>query len=66
MSYKAETFYRNGNGRMAKDIKEMAKYFDLTVNSFSAVGWVLKEISITVYGHEKDIERFAAALPEGL
>ena len=66
MSYKAATYRRTGNDKMAKNIKALAKSCDLTVNSFNADGWVLKNISITVYGHVDDIARFETQLPAGV
>ncbi|QBP30910.1 hypothetical protein KNU49_gp149 [Streptomyces phage EGole] len=66
MSYKAETFTRTGNGKMGNSIKALAASNHLKVNSFSAVGWVLKTITITVYGHVDDIARFESQLPEGV
>ncbi|ASN73195.1 hypothetical protein SEA_EVY_125 [Streptomyces phage Evy] len=66
MSYKAETFTRTGNGKMADNIKALAKQCDLKINSFSANGWVLKTITITVYGHRDDIARFETQLPNGV
>lgn len=66
MSYKSETFRRQGNGRMADDIKALAKNCDLKVNHFSASGWLLKTITITVYGHKDDIARFESQLPAGV
>lgn len=66
MSYKAETFTRTGNGRMATDIRALAQSCRLNVNHFSASGWVLKTITITVYGHIDDIARFSSQLPDGV
>ncbi|QGH76423.1 hypothetical protein SEA_DAUBENSKI_127 [Streptomyces phage Daubenski] len=66
MSYRAETFTRTGNGKMANSIKALATSCHLKVNSFSAPGWVLKTITITVYGHVDDIARFESQLPEGV
>ncbi len=66
MSYKAETFKRTGNGRLGETIKALAKSCDLTVNYYNASGWVLKDITITVYGHVDDIERFRERIPAGV
>jgi hypothetical protein len=66
MSFKAETFKRVGNGRMGASIKQMAGSCDLCVQHYSATGWVLKDITITVYGHVDDIGKFKKMLPKGL
>ena len=66
MSYKAETFKRVGNGRMGQSIKELAKSCNLRIDRYSASGWVLKDISITVFGHVDDIQRFSNQLPAGV
>jgi|SwirhirootsSR3_FD_contig_31_15874166_length_1419_multi_3_in_0_out_0_3 hypothetical protein len=66
MSYRAKQFTRTGNSKMAANIKDAAKSCGLAVNSFSANGWVLKTITITVYGHEDDIKRFESMLPHGV
>jgi hypothetical protein len=66
MSYKAETYRRTGNGKMAAEIKQLAKDCGLRINHFSADGWVLKSISITVYGHEADLYTFQSRLPDGV
>lgn len=66
MTYKAETYKRVGNGKMGSSIKSLAGSCDLTISSFVATGWVLKEITITVYGHVDDLARFAKQLPAGV
>lgn len=66
MSYKAESFKRVGNGKMGQAIKELAKSCDLRVDSYTASGWVLKDIHITVYGHVDDLKRFKSRLPNGV
>lgn len=64
--YKAKSYTRTGNGKMASHIRDLAKSCHLTVNSFSASGWVLKHISITVYGHKDDLARFESLIPDGV
>jgi hypothetical protein len=66
MSYRAETFTRTGNGKMANDIKNLAKRCNLIVDSITADGWVLKTITIMVYGHADDIAHFEKMLPDGV
>jgi hypothetical protein len=66
MSYKSATFTRTGNGKMAAAIKNSAKTHHLTISRFTSAGWVLKQISITVYGHVDDIAAFEKNLPEGV
>lgn len=66
MTYKAETYKRVGNGKMGSSIKSLASACDLTVSSFVATGWVLKEITITVYGHVDDLAKFESKLPTGV
>lgn len=63
MSYKTETYQRVGNGKMGASIKDLASSCDLTINHYSATGWVLKEITITVFGHVDDFVRFERLLP---
>lgn len=66
MSYKIETYHRNGNSKMAEGIRVLASTCNLTVNSFSSTGWLLKRITITVFGHIDDIARFEKQLPAGI
>lgn len=65
-NYKAESYTRTGNGKMAAHIRDLAKSCHLTVNSFSASGWVLKTIKITVYGHVDDLAKFDKQIPDGI
>jgi hypothetical protein len=66
MSYQSKTFKRTGNGRMAASIKSLATSCHLKVNHFNASGWVLKDITITVYGHVDDLSNFERQLPDGV
>lgn len=66
MTYKAETYKRVGNGKMGSSIKDLASSCDLTISRFIATGWVLKEITIEVYGHVDDLARFEKRLPAGV
>lgn len=66
MSYKIETYHRNGNSKMAEGIRVLASTCNLTVNSFNSTGWLLKHITITVFGHVDDIARFEKQLPAGI
>lgn len=66
MTYKSETYKRVGNGKMGSSLKELASSCDLTVSRFIATGWVLKDITIEVYGHADDIARFEKQLPAGI
>lgn len=64
--YMTKTFKRVGNGRMAASIKRLATESGVRVNHLSAHGWVLKDITIIVYGHASDIAKFEQGLPDGV
>jgi cytidylate kinase len=58
MSFKSDSITFTGGNGLARTVREIAKSNDVRITGHLSAGWIVKNHTMSIYGHADDIEKF--------